>query len=159
MKKIFFVLFCVMTKMSLQAQYAGVWHGTVGNTTDSMGFWEKLAPAPKDDDIDLGNYFELFIVQTGNKISGYSITHWGDSYAKAAIKGTCNARSIKFEEYEILEERGNANSFWCFFDSPLILSCRGKGCYLKGDFKSYSADDGSPCSPGRIVLKRIRDRV
>lgn len=126
-----------------KSNIGGHWKGTI--TQDEGGYRTDYE-------------FELYLTQSGNKITGRSYVYLDDIYAIIELKGTIKSGLIvMLEETVILDHRKTDDMEWCMKKAQLLLKYENNELLLDGYWQGTSVL--GDCIPGKIHLKRSVPRA
>lgn len=123
------------------------------------GIWKGIVTQEGDGGASGQFEIEIRIYKVGKKISGYSIVHWGDKFAKMDIQGTVE-RSVMVEisEGSVLDKSEIPGYDWCLKNMHLVLKEKdNKTLILEGFWEGKSQFGG--CVPGKILVEKQTPRV
>ena len=101
-------------------------------------------------------YFSIFIIQDGEKITGYTKVELVRSnkrvlYARKKITGTFKNRTLTFKEIEIVEIKNQSATNICLISGKLKLVWDDLALCLDGTWGGKTTD-GTICSPGKVKV-------
>lgn len=103
--------------------------------------------------------FELYLVQTGNKVRGRSYVYVDDLYAIMDLKGEIKGGSMLYiEETRIVDFLEIEDGEWCIKESQLLIKYKDGKLHLNGYWQGKSLKEG-PCIPGKISLSKKKPRA
>lgn len=143
MKKVF-IIFCLsITSIFAYTQdMAGEWNGVLKQETGG---------AASD------YYFQLNLIQKGEKISGTSKVYFIDKpqyYAVMKLKGTFKNDILFLEEFKIIDENSYKGLDWCMKKAKLNFTIKKDGFCIEGTW-SGSSFENIICVPGTIKMCKI----
>ncbi len=98
-------------------------------------------------------YFEMELLQKGNKIEGQSSIFINQFFGKMEVRGEIQGDTLLFEELRMIDEQMETGYEWCLKKGMLILEKGDVKAYLKGDWSGEISV--GPCEPGTIEVSRI----
>lgn len=103
-------------------------------------------------------HFEIYLIQTGNKVRGRSYVYVDDVFAIMDLKGEIKGGSmLHLEESKIVDFRKIEDGEWCLKRSQLLIKYKDGKLHLNGYWQGESIL-GS-CIPGKITLTKEKPRA
>jgi hypothetical protein len=145
MKYLYVIIFSFAFFINVTAQkkkeksnISGQWEGVV--TQDEGGYKSEYT-------------FELYLTQSGNKITGRSYVFIDEIFAVMELKGTIKSGKLLFlEETKVLDHRKYEDMEWCIKKMQLVFSYENDELKLDGYWQGKSPE--GDCIPGKIYLKK-----
>jgi hypothetical protein len=137
------IIFLSLTLSQAQTNYSGNWEGTI--TMEKQG---KIVATFK---------FVLYLMQDSSHIEGRSWTWYNESKVIFSIKGTCENNQLNINDMQAIEADAIPSGEWCSKTMQLHLIQHRKNTKLEGTWQGKTSF--SQCTPGKIYLKKITERV
>jgi hypothetical protein len=143
MKKLLIIFCLLMTYTFVNGQdMSGEWNGVLK---------QEVGGAASD------YYFQLNLIQKGEKISGTSKVYFIDKpqfYAVMRLKGTFKNDILLLEEIRIIDKKGYKGMKWCIKKAKLHFTFKKDGFCIAGTWSGSSTKD-VVCVPGTIKMCKI----
>ena len=144
--KIYLFLYIILLNgASLQAQknFGGNWEGTI--TMEREG------------QIVFSSKFVLSLIQDSSRVEGRSCVWNENAKALFSVSGTIKDNQLTINDLKAIESDQIPLGEWCLKSMLLRLIPQRKHDKLEGSWQGKTSF--SQCTPGKIALKRITDRV
>jgi len=143
MRRIFLILYCLLTSCCLLAEdISGVWKGTL--TQGPGGCYPHY-------------FLELQITISNDQVSGKAYDYYDkEHFVKMSFTGRYNAQTHRLVliEESILQQAIPSECSACIKTYDLNYAKEGGDEVLKGDWKGIMQDKRLACPPGKIFLKK-----
>jgi len=140
------VLFLIISTRSIawaQDEFSGLWTGTI---------------TQEEGDQSIPFKFELYLKQDGNTVYGRSYVYADDIYAEMEVQGEIHSNFyLHFEELKIVDSEVHEGMEWCIKSGHLVLKKTGEILRLEGAWRGQTSF--SACTPGKVRLRKVKDRV
>jgi hypothetical protein len=138
-----YIIFFGLNHLFAQSNFNGNWEGTI--TMEKEG---KVVATFK---------FILYLIQDSSKVEGRSWIWHNESKAIFSIKGICENNQLTISDLQAIEADPIPSGEWCMKNMNLKQISHKKNNKLEGTWQGKTSF--SSCTPGKIYLKKINNRV
>lgn len=139
-QKIFYTLLlcCVLSVSFSQQDFSGLWTGVI--TQEDSGQSTEFK-------------FELYLKQTGDKVTGRSYVSADGIHAEMELSGTIySGFYLHFQESKIVQSEVHEGMEWCIKNGHLVFKKEGAVYKLEGAWRGTTSFNA--CTPGKVRLKK-----